>query len=66
MYVQIERFRNAQQIATNEERAAPNIKPGGGARLLGYVTDGNIDFVCALPAGRRCGLLGSVHPLPPP
>lgn len=48
--VESERFRNAQQIAINEERSATNIKSVVALDSLGYVSDGNIgSFVRFLP-----------------
>jgi iron complex outermembrane recepter protein len=48
--VESERFRNAQEIAINEERAAPNIKKVVALDSLGYISDGNIgSFVRFLP-----------------
>ncbi len=48
--VESQRFRTAQEIATNEERAAPNIKRVVALDSLGYVSDGNIgSFVRFLP-----------------
>jgi hypothetical protein len=44
------RYRNAQELATNEERVATNIKAVVALDSLGYVSDGNIgEFVRFLP-----------------
>jgi iron complex outermembrane receptor protein len=44
------RIRNAQELATNEERASTNIKSVIATDTLGYVRDGNIgEFVKFLP-----------------
>lgn len=48
--VESRRYRNAQEIATNEERVAPNIKSVVALDSLGYVADGNVgEFVRFLP-----------------
>ncbi len=48
--VESQRFRNAQEIAINEERNAPNIKNVIAADALGFVPDGNVgEFVKFLP-----------------
>ena len=48
--VEATRFRNAQELATNEERATINIKSVIATDSLGYVRDGNIgEFVRFLP-----------------
>ncbi len=45
-----DRFKNAQEIATNEERYSTNIKNVVGTDALGFVPDGNVgEFVKFLP-----------------
>lgn len=48
--VESQRYRTAQEIATNEERVSTNIKSVVALDTLGYQTDGNVgDFVRFLP-----------------
>ncbi len=48
--VEATRFKNAQELATNEERASLNIKSVIATDSLGYVRDGNVgEFVKFLP-----------------